>query len=89
MDGESSENAPLPVPAIDDALSTPDEPSTASPEDSLVAIEEVLSEVELALSRLDRGTYGRCASCEEPIDDTLLVRVPTLAVCPDCATAGS
>jgi RNA polymerase-binding transcription factor DksA len=89
MHGEDGETGPRPVPAMDDALSAPHEPSAATPEDSLVAIEEVLGEVELALSRLDRGTYGRCSSCEEPIDDTLLARVPTLAVCPDCTTTGT
>ncbi|HEX7442807.1 MAG TPA: hypothetical protein VF320_02910, partial [Acidimicrobiales bacterium] len=32
------------------------------------AVDELLDEVELALARLDDGTYGRCETCGSPID---------------------
>jgi DnaK suppressor protein len=43
-----------------------------------------IAEVEQALARLDAGTYGRCASCGEPIDLERLVALPETALCAAC-----
>ena len=57
-----------------------------SPEASIDAVEHLLSEVEEALARLDEGTYGHCASCEESIDDAFLAELPTTRVCRTCVS---
>lgn len=54
-------------------------------EASIDAVDHVLDEVEQALSRLDDGTYGRCAICAEAIDDAHLAEVPTARTCEACA----
>ncbi len=46
------------------------------------AVDELLDEVELALARLDDGTYGRCETCGSPIDDTDLAAHPLAAWVP-------
>lgn len=54
---------------------------------------EFLSEVELlelgqidaALARLDRGSYGVCSACGQPIDARRLRALPQTAVCGSCA----
>jgi RNA polymerase-binding transcription factor DksA len=53
-------------------------------EASIDAVDHVLDEVEQALSRLDDGTYGRCAVCAEGIDDAHLAEVPMARVCETC-----
>lgn len=44
-----------------------------------------LKHIELALGRIDRRTYGTCATCEEPISIARLEAVPTALVCRNCA----
>ena len=41
-------------------------------------------DIESALSRLDAGTYGRCAGCGEPIDFERLIAYPTGTRCVRC-----
>lgn len=48
--------------------------------DHLTALDE-------ALERLDRGGYGRCAVCGEPIPAERLEARPTATTCVRCATA--
>ncbi|WP_137976565.1 TraR/DksA C4-type zinc finger protein [Streptomyces violaceusniger] len=48
--------------------------------DHLIALDE-------ALERLDRGGYGRCAVCGEPIPAERLEARPTATTCVRCATA--
>jgi DnaK suppressor protein len=50
------------------------------------AVDELLDEVELALARLDDGTYGRCESCGVPIDDADLAVQPLVRECAGCST---
>lgn len=45
-----------------------------------------LKHIELALSRIDAGTYGICATCEEPISTARLDAVPTALLCRNCAS---
>ncbi len=47
-----------------------------SPETSVDEVDRVLDQVELALSRLDDGTYGQCATCGSAIDDAHLADNP-------------
>ena len=40
-----------------------------------------LAEVELALKKLDDGTYGRCETCGEPISPARLEAMPAARFC--------
>lgn len=44
-------------------------------------LEEQVSEVELALKRLDAGDYGVCEGCGKPIGEERLEVVPTARYC--------
>ena len=48
------------------------------------AVDALLDEVELALTRLDDGTYGRCEACGAPIDDERLAELPIVRSCGRC-----
>jgi RNA polymerase-binding transcription factor DksA len=50
--------------------------------ESVLAIETTLNEVDRALERLRVGTYRTCQVCETPIDDAALIANPLLANCP-------
>ncbi len=39
-----------------------------------------------ALDRLEKGVYGLCAECGEPIGDELLLESPTVTLCVSCAS---
>jgi len=47
--------------------------------------EASLKMIELALSRIDDGTFGICRSCDEPIAHERLVFDPTARLCIECA----
>jgi hypothetical protein len=69
------------------ALPGSDPPTGAtplSPETSVDEVDLVLDQVELALSRLDDGTYGLCATCGSAIDDAHLADNPTAQNCSEC-----
>jgi hypothetical protein len=51
--------------------------------------DELLDEVELALARLDDGTYGHCEECGSPIDDARLAGSPIVRTCGGCVIGGS
>jgi len=50
--------------------------------ESVVAIETTLNEVDRALERLRVGTYRACQVCATPISDADLIANPLLANCP-------
>jgi len=50
------------------------------------AVDGLLDEVELALARLDDGTYGRCTSCGSLISDAELAEDPLIRSCGSCGT---
>jgi YteA family regulatory protein len=52
------------------------------------AAEHQLEEIELALLRMEDGTYGRCAVCGEPIPYERLEAVPATAYCKDHQPGG-
>ena len=79
------------------ALSPPDDEH--DPEGSTVGFERALvidllaqaeadvAALDVALSRLDAGTYGRCAGCGAPIPAERLAAHPTTQECLTCAQA--
>ncbi|QFR94112.1 TraR/DksA family transcriptional regulator [Streptomyces tsukubensis] len=51
----------------------------------LARTREHLTELDSALERLERGEYGRCAGCGEPIPAERLEARPAAATCVRCA----
>lgn len=47
----------------------------------------MLSRVDSALARLERGEYGQCLECDEPIAEARLEFDPTTLFCLECANA--
>lgn len=45
-----------------------------------------LEELDLALNKLDKGTYGYCEACEQPISIKRLKAFPEARYCQPCAT---
>lgn len=55
--------------------------------EALVAtLNEALSSVELALGRMDQGTYGTCDKCGGAISEARLEAMPTATRCISCAS---
>jgi RNA polymerase-binding transcription factor DksA len=50
--------------------------------ESVIAIESTLNDVDRALERLRVGTYRTCQVCNTPISDNALIANPLLANCP-------
>jgi RNA polymerase-binding transcription factor DksA len=44
-------------------------------------VEDELQEIDLAVQRLERGTYGRCQACGRPIGDERLEAMPAARFC--------
>lgn len=44
-----------------------------------------ITQIDEALSRIERGTYGICAECGEKIPKARLEALPTAALCISCA----
>ena len=49
----------------------------------LDSVEGELADIELALQRLDDGTYGTCEACGKPIGDDRLEAMPATRFCVD------
>ena len=47
----------------------------------LEQVDDELAEVEAAVQRLDRGTYGTCQACGRPIGDDRLEALPATRFC--------
>ena len=58
----------------------------AAPSDA--ALQNLLQQVDSALERMGRGTYGICESCHEPIEKDRLLADPLLCYCLDHLTPG-
>jgi DnaK suppressor protein len=43
--------------------------------------------IDIAVTRMERGEYGSCEDCEEPIDVERLEVLPTARLCTTCAEA--
>jgi DnaK suppressor protein len=48
-------------------------------------LRETLAEVERALDKLDKGDYGLCESCGQPIAEARLEAMPAARLCMNCA----
>ena len=48
-------------------------------------LDDQLSRVEVALERIDDGTYGSCAKCKKEIAEKRLDAYPAATTCIDCA----
>jgi DnaK suppressor protein len=60
--------------------------SAAAVLDHLTEAERLaLARIESSLERMERGTYGQCAACHEPIDEQRLHLVPDTDRCGACA----
>jgi DnaK suppressor protein len=55
---------------------------------ALTAARLALDELDLALARLDDGSFGMCLSCAGPIRAAQLYAVPHARFCQHCAVAG-
>ena len=53
------------------------------------SIKRMLEEVDVALSRVDDGTYGTCAKCGKAIPAARLEFRPESIYCVDCKEAGA
>jgi DnaK suppressor protein len=49
-----------------------------------VAEGETIKAIDAALLRIERGTYGTCSECEEPISEKRLKVLPFTEKCVDC-----
>lgn len=49
-----------------------------------ITLENTLRDVNQALERLNKGTYGICKYCKEPIDEKRLRARPTSSACISC-----
>lgn len=47
--------------------------------------EQALDEIREALDRIDRGTFGNCEECQQPIPKARLQALPYTRHCVDCA----
>lgn len=47
--------------------------------------EQILAEVEAALDRIERGTFGRCENCHQEIPKERLKAIPYARYCTRCA----
>ena len=59
-------------------------PSSEERAGLLDTIETDLADVELALARLDAGTYDACEACGAMLRDDVLAAAPTSRRCADC-----
>lgn len=49
-----------------------------------ITLENTLRDVNKALERIDKGTYGVCKYCDKPIDEKRLKARPTSGACISC-----
>ena len=50
------------------------------------SLRESLNDVEAALAKLDKGTYGVCDGCGQPIAPARLEAKPAARLCMECAS---
>ena len=55
----------------------------------VTALRENLRDVDHALEKVERGTYGACERCGRPIAPERLEALPWAALCIDCKRRGS
>lgn len=45
-----------------------------------------IAQINAALSRIEEGSYGECATCGEPVSEKRLEAIPHAAQCINCAS---
>ncbi len=80
---QDQESEPPPADEMDVARATQDVETHAG---LIGRAEEKLQFIDEALSRLDRGRYGECIGCHEPIPIERLIALPFASYCVDCQT---
>ena len=50
--------------------------------------EQVLRAIDVALQRIEEGTYGTCETCGKPISEERLEAIPYATQCIDCRRKG-
>ena len=73
---------PLDADFSDQAIDLADDEALA--EVDVIARGEI-AEIEATLTRIESGSYGRCARCGGPIADERLAALPTASRCINCA----
>jgi RNA polymerase-binding transcription factor DksA len=51
------------------------------------SLQRTIGDIDAALSRIDRGTYGRCTSCDAAIPEERLELRPFAGTCVACTAA--
>ena len=51
-----------------------------------VSLSDTLDDIQVALQKLDDGTYGRCEGCGGPIAEARLEAMPAARLCITCAS---
>lgn len=51
-------------------------------------LQERLSDIRTALTKIEKGTYGRCDSCGNEINPERLEAIPAARLCIDCKQRG-
>lgn len=57
--------------------------------DAFTTAGRALGEIDAAVAKLDRGVYGRCERCEDPIPLVRLEALPHTRYCIGCATTAA
>jgi len=47
-------------------------------------LKDILNQIDLALKRIESGTYGICEICKKPIDEERLKAIPYATMCVRC-----
>src|SRR2546425_12637217 len=47
-------------------------------------VDSLLQQIDVALTKIDQGTYGKCDRCGKPIGDARLDALPYVSLCIDC-----
>lgn len=50
----------------------------------LTELKEKLASISVAITKIEKGTYGFCANCGKMIDTERLAAIPTATLCMDC-----
>jgi len=51
------------------------------------SLRETLGDIDNALEKIDKGTYGTCERCGEPVGEDRLAAMPAARLCIQCASA--
>lgn len=79
---KTRKNGPLSIDSKEQALQTTNDEVIDHLEDLEL---QKLKDISSALVRIENGTFGICAACEEDISESRLSALPYTPICLDCA----